>query len=241
MPPVIHKPLRHHRIISASSFVLLFISFLLFLLVALSLPIIKDVYLLTLKATVNPNQPATSIGTELRFGIWGVCVNSALDIPTLLRNTGKCIGPQLGYSIPTEYLSLLNLSPSLVNILLKGVEILLVLHPVSAGLSFLTFIQALFLGHHGVSICALIMALLTAIVSSVTMAADIAFVVIAKRKLKDFTIAKFDVDFGNGVWMVVVAVFLTWITVIFLSARACYCLGVRKQHRELTEKDEIDH
>lgn len=70
-----HKPLRHHRIISTSAFLLLFVSFLLFLLVALSLPIIKDIYLLTLQATVNLNQPTTSIGTELRFGIWGVCVN----------------------------------------------------------------------------------------------------------------------------------------------------------------------
>lgn len=97
---------------------------------------------------------------------------------------------------------LLNISTSLVSILLKGLEILLVLHPVSAGLSLLTFIQALFLGHHGVSICALIMALLTAMVSSVTLAADIALVVVAKSKVQDLTIAKFEVNFGNGMWMV---------------------------------------
>jgi len=238
MQTVSAKPLRHYRIISLSSFLLLFASFLLFLLVALSLPIIKGIYLLTLKAAVNPDQPTTSIGTELRFGVWGVCVNSALNVPTLLHDTGECIGPQLGYSIPTEYLKLLNLSTSLVAILLKGLEILLVLHPISAGLSLLTFIQALFLGHHGVSICALIMALLTALVSSVTLAADIALVVVAKSKVKDLTIAQFEVGFGNAVWMVLVAVALTWVTVIFLSARACYCLGVRKQSREFIEKDE---
>ena len=99
---------------------------------------------------------------------------------------------------------LLGLSPSLVTAFLKGLEILLVLHPVSAGLSFLTLIQALFLGHHGVSICALIMALLTAIVSSVTLAADLALVIVAKSKVKDLTVAKFEVNFGNGVWMVCV-------------------------------------
>jgi len=234
----IPKPLRHHRIISTCSFLLLFASFLLFLLVALSLPIIKGVYLLTLQATINPDQPTTSIGTELRFGVWGVCVNSALDIPTLLHNTAECIGPQLGYTIPTEYLNLLGISTSLVSAFLKGLEILLVLHPISACLSLLTFIQALFLGHHGVSICALIMALLTAIVSSVTLAADLALVIVAKSKVKDLTVAKFEVNFGNGVWMVVAAVALTWITVVFLSARACYCLGVRKHHRDIAEKGE---
>lgn len=69
------RPLQHHRIVSTCSFVLLFIAFILFLLVALSLPIIKTIYLLTLKAKVAPGQPATSIGTELRFGVWGMCVN----------------------------------------------------------------------------------------------------------------------------------------------------------------------
>jgi hypothetical protein len=97
---------------------------------------------------------------------------------------------------------LLGVSTSLVNALLKGLEILLVLHPVAAGLSLLTLLQALFLGHHGISICALIMALLTAIVSSVTLAADIALVIVARGKVKDLTIAQFGVNFGNGVWMV---------------------------------------
>lgn len=86
--------------------------------------------------------------------------------------------------------------------MLKGLEVLLVLHPVSAGLSFLTFVQAAFLGNHGVSICALIIALITALISSVTLAADLALVIVAKSKVKDITLAKFEVNFGNAVWMV---------------------------------------
>lgn len=74
MTAAVHKPLRHHRIVSGVSFLLLFAAFVLYLLVALSLPIIKGIYLLELKATVAPNQPNTSIGSELRFGVWGVCV-----------------------------------------------------------------------------------------------------------------------------------------------------------------------
>ena len=100
------------------------------------------------------------------------------------------------------FAQLLGLSPSLVSIALKAVEVLLVLHPVAAGLSLLTFVQALFLGNHGVSICALIVCLLTAIVSSVTLAADIALVIVAKQKLNDLTVASFEVAFGNAVWLV---------------------------------------
>ncbi|KZP28507.1 hypothetical protein FIBSPDRAFT_852648 [Athelia psychrophila] len=234
------RPLQHHRIVSACSFVLLFIAFVLFLLVALSLPIIKTVYLLSLKAKVAPGQPATSIGTELRFGVWGVCVNSALDVLTLFNGNGNCTKAALGYTIPTEYLTALGVSTSLVSLLLRAVTILLVLHPVAAGLALVTFLQSLFLGTHGVSIVALITCLLTAIVSSVTLAADIALVVVAKGKLKDLAnLVDFEVAFGNAVWMIVVAVALTWIAVVFLSARACYCCGVRTSWQEashLTEK-----
>lgn len=67
MAPVVHKPLRHHRIVSGTSFFLLLGAFILYLLVALSLPIIKGVYLLSLQAKVQPDQPNTSIGTELRW------------------------------------------------------------------------------------------------------------------------------------------------------------------------------
>ena len=47
---------------------------ILFLFVALSLPIIKTVYLLQINGHPSPSQPETSIGTELRFGVWGFCV-----------------------------------------------------------------------------------------------------------------------------------------------------------------------
>jgi len=165
-------------------------------------------------------------------------VNSALDAPTIFNGNGDCTQPALGYEIPTEYLTLLGLSTSLVAVLLKTVEVLLVLHPVSADLSLLVFVQALFLKSHGVSICALIICILTAIVSSVTLAADIALVVVAKQNLKDLTAVNFEITFGNGVWMVVAAVALTWIAVVFLSARACYCCGVRSSWQEAGEQNE---
>lgn len=52
----------------------LFSAFVLFLFVALSLPIIKNVYLLQINGHPSSSLPTTSIGTELRFGVWGLCV-----------------------------------------------------------------------------------------------------------------------------------------------------------------------
>jgi uncharacterized metal-binding protein len=51
----------------------LIVAFFLLLFVALSLPIIKSIYLLQFRANTASDVPATSLGTELRFGVWGFC------------------------------------------------------------------------------------------------------------------------------------------------------------------------
>jgi len=67
-----HRPLVQYRNLSLASVALLFTAFLLLLLVGLSLPIIKGIYILGVKG-VPQNQPPTSIATLLQFGVWGVC------------------------------------------------------------------------------------------------------------------------------------------------------------------------
>ena len=67
------KLLHRHRILSIVTSSLLLTEFLFFLLVALSVPIIKSIYILGLNAHVQPGQPATSVASKLRFGVWGLC------------------------------------------------------------------------------------------------------------------------------------------------------------------------
>lgn len=74
----------------------------------------------------------------------------------------------------------------------------------------------------------LIVAILTVIVTSIVLAIDAALVGIARAKLVDLTTLHFTVVPGPGLWMVLVATVLTWLAVITISARACYCCGVRK-------------
>lgn len=140
----------------------------------------------------------------------------------------ECIGPQLGYTIPSDLIGLTGLDPSIVQILLKGLVVILVLHPVAAGFSFITFFNSLFLGSHAVSILALFFAIVTALLSTAVFAVDLVLVLFAKSKVKDITVGNFEVDWGNAVWMMLVAVILTWTAVGLLSARACYCCGVRR-------------
>lgn len=67
------KPLHRHKTLSIVTSALLLTEFLFFLLTALSLPIIKPIYLLGVNSQVQPGQPVTSVATRLRFGVWGAC------------------------------------------------------------------------------------------------------------------------------------------------------------------------
>lgn len=66
------KPLGRYQIVSIVSCAMLFTAFLFLLLVALSLPIIKSIYVVKLTSEVTEASPL-SIATQLRFGVWGVC------------------------------------------------------------------------------------------------------------------------------------------------------------------------
>lgn len=69
------KLLHRHRTLSIVTSGLLLTEFLFFLLVALSLPIVKSIYIMGVTAHVQPDQPVTSVATRLRFGVWGVCAH----------------------------------------------------------------------------------------------------------------------------------------------------------------------
>ncbi|KAJ7250913.1 hypothetical protein B0H12DRAFT_659724 [Mycena haematopus] len=228
-----HKPLAAYQLLSYICIGLLFTAFLLSLLVGLSLPIIKPIYLLKVTST-RQGQPQTSVATELRFGVWGVCADSVLD-------SGDCFGPMLGYTVPEDIISLTGVSPSIVNAVLTGLLIVLVLHPVAAGLSLATLASSLFLASHKLSILSLVFAIITALISSVVFAIDIAIVVIAKQQVPTLAAdgLQFAIGWGNAPWMGLVAVILTWLSVIVLSMRACYCLGVRRDGRFDSEKKRM--
>jgi predicted cation transporter len=69
-----YKPLSAFRITSLTISGVYFIAFLLFLLVGLSSTIIKSIFLFSIHSTAIEQQPS-SIATQLRFGVWGVCVS----------------------------------------------------------------------------------------------------------------------------------------------------------------------
>ncbi|THV06220.1 hypothetical protein K435DRAFT_816053 [Dendrothele bispora CBS 962.96] len=224
-----HKPFKAHRITSIVCLFLLTAAFILLLLVGISLPIVKPVYIMRVFSVVT-GQPATSLATELRFGVWGVCATSALDQPTLLTNDGLCFGPQLGYDfdIPDDLLSRVGISQSLIQAVLRGLLVVLILHIVAAATSLVGLFFSLFLASHAFTIISLIITIITAVLSTVVFAVDLVIAITARSKIPDLTNDGFGVGIGNAVWMVLGAVIASWIAVILLSARACYCCAYRR-------------
>lgn len=118
------------------------------------------------------------------------------------------------------------MSPAITTTVLKALLVVLILHPIAAGLSFLTLVASLFLASHSFSILALILSAVTAILNTLVFAIDIAIVILVRDKLPSIDNG-FAVQWGNAPWMTLAAVILTWAAMIALSARACYCCGVR--------------
>lgn len=158
-----------------------------------------------------------------------VLVADRLSFSCSALGTGQCYGPQLGYTVPQSILSILGLSQQIATAAEKTILTLLVLHLVSAALSTIVFVLALYLHSHAAAIIALIVAVATALLTSFILAMDVVLIVLLKDNMNIVvTGLKFDVEFGNAVWMILTAVLLTWFAVVMLSARACYCFGVRR-------------
>jgi len=154
---------------------------------------------------------------------------SALNRPTAFDNDGECIGPQLGYKIDPTFIAGVTNQPELANLILKALTVLLVLHPIAAGLAFLTAVPVIAsccVFHRAQWIISLILSIATAIISTIVFAADLALTIVARHKLKEQNTVNVTLSFGNGVWIVLVSMLFTWVALVLLSARVCGCFGI---------------
>ena len=217
-------PLVRYLGISLTTCAIFLASFILFLLVGLSLTIIKPIYIFRIQFQTNPNQPVTSIATDLRSGVWGVCAYSQL-------NTVQCIGPMLGYTIPDAIANFTGF-PAIVNEVAKGLTVLLVLHLVAAGLAFVVLFTSLFLESHTMCIISLVISALTMLVGAVVFGIDLALILVGKYKIRPLTEFNYTLSWGAGPWMVFAGVVLSFVGMNFMSIVVCECCGAGRERRQ---------
>ena len=160
---------------------------------------------------------------------------SAFDAEFHSNPNGRCYGPTVGYQIPDSVLQVTGYE-QLAQAVLKGLTVLLVLHPVVAALSFVGAFTSLFLDSHAMHIISLIFTIINSFLSSLVFAADLAIVIIAKDKVPGLTGGNFVIQPGNAVWMAVAGVILSWLGVILLSIPVCGCCGVSDMYNNWEAK-----
>jgi len=203
---------------------LVFAAFLLLLLVSLSVPIIKTIWVLNIVASLQTGLANTGISGGVKFGLWGYCVSdiSASVFGFDQTRAGYCSRKKLGYDLDEQLLDTLGLD-DLNDILSRGLTFVLVLHPIACGLAFLALIFAIMLAFRPArlaSAMALIFSVLAAIVATVAFAIDVALTTIAKNKIRDATDGNLKVTYGAVPWMTLGAMVALW------AATVGACCGI---------------
>lgn len=114
--------------------------------------------------------------------IINICL-SDLNHPTPLDNNGLCFDPHLGCRVPEDIRTFIGLSDRIVNAVEVSLHVILVLHPVAAGLTLITFITSLFLASHAVSILTLFLTVVA--LGTVVFGIDLVLVIVAKNEIKN--------------------------------------------------------
>ncbi|CAE6347367.1 unnamed protein product [Rhizoctonia solani] len=221
---------------------LLFSAWVLLLLVSLSLPIIKPIYILEVDAKVTPSVQ-TSIATSIRFGVWGMCLGFYRFGPdgATWDDAGSCTPPKLGYTVDDAILQLTG-QKDLAKIALKALMGILILHPIACGLVFLSLLASLVTTWHPVralNVISLITVILSAVAATIVFVIDIVLIPIARQKVEEATKNALTVALGNGAWMTLGAVAALWLGVIGTSIIACGCFGCGKRRGRRAKKNQF--
>jgi len=117
---------------------LLFAAFILLLLVSLSIPIIKSIDLLELRAHITEGISIASVTAtgDVKFGVWGYCI-SAITASALghsISQPAECSKARLGYTFDSTVQEALQVS-GISNDLSKDLSTALVIHPIGAAIN----------------------------------------------------------------------------------------------------------
>lgn len=219
---------------------LLFIAFLLLLLLSLSVPIIKTIYLFHLSVRASSSLLHSGVTAGVKFGVWGYCTDNT-DTSVFGINhssNGHCSKPSLGYTFDDSIAEALHVS-GLENLISHTLTAALVLHPVACALTFISLIVSLSMlrrGYDGTvsrisSIVTLVFTSLAAIITTIVFLIDVSFVAIVHNKVKKDTDNDLQLNWGNAVWMVLGAAIALWMSML---GACCGICGIRRSRKPAT-------
>jgi len=223
--------------------VLLFVSWLLSLLVSLSVPIIHTIYLWDIKLHASDSVlgiTSADVTGDIRFGLWGYCISSFKGSVLGFSDStnAQCTRASVGLHIDDKLAELLNIKnfENTINTTLTSV---LVLHPVTCALTFLALLAALHAAwrpsRRG-SFLTLFIAGLATLTGTIVFIIDIAVVAVSQKDLKKATDDILDITWGNAVWMSLGALIGLWVACLGACCGICACGGRFTRRRQWDEK-----
>jgi len=217
---------------------LIFTAFLLLLLVSLSVPIIKSIYLFNLSVNASSSLLDSSATGSARFGVWGYCLSS-LDVSVIGINhdtAAQCSKAKLGYTFDNSVATALHVS-GLENAISRTLTAVLVLHPIACGFTFLALVASLFIvrQYHGASRLASLLTLgtglIAALLTTVVFLIDVILVAIVRDHVNHSAHGDLNFNWGNAVWMALGAAIALWASLVGACTGLFGC-GRRRHNKD---------
>ncbi|KAI9632738.1 SUR7/PalI family-domain-containing protein [Dioszegia hungarica] len=192
--------------------------FILLLLVTLSVPYTKTIYLLSITG------PGAS--GNVRLGVFGACYEggNAEFLGYSYSGFSRCTPATVGYDLDARFFGT-GSNANGAQVVAKTLAGALVLNPIAAGFAGISFIFAL-LAWLASSRVAEILCFLTLFFTSlaawVAFALDISIALVARKRVEDYTRDVFDARLGAGVWLALAAAILLTLAI---CAAGCGSFG----------------
>ncbi|KAF5365598.1 hypothetical protein D9758_003236 [Tetrapyrgos nigripes] len=196
--------------------VLVFVAFLLLLLVTLSVPIIKTIYLFTLSVSASSSLLDSGASGSVNFGVWGYCI-SAVQVSVIgfdHDTDARCSSRHLGYTIDSRVAETLHVD-DITDLISRTTTAALVLHPI---VSVFTFRQA---SSRRAWLFTLGIGILAALFTTIVFLIDVILVAVVRNHVNDRTDGDLTLDWGNAVWMSLGATIALWLGLTGTCAGIC--------------------
>ncbi|WWC88079.1 uncharacterized protein L201_002983 [Kwoniella dendrophila CBS 6074] len=216
------------------SFFLTLGGFILLLLVTLSVPIIKTIYLLQVRFERGNVTGESSLGVNA--GVFGLCYQGgqASILGFDFSSNAACTNPKVGYTFDEN---ILNLHGSgLSRAVIKGVAGSLILNAIAAGFAGLSLIWsffAWFFASRGWEIFTFISLFFSVLTAWLAWALDLALALVARHRIEDASNDILDAKIGNGVWLALAGAIALTLATCFAG---CGMFGRYRSDRVVSQK-----
>ncbi|ODO04922.1 hypothetical protein I350_05532 [Cryptococcus amylolentus CBS 6273] len=206
-------------------------AFILLLLVTLSVPIIKSIYLLRINGSISLGLASGKASVDA--GVLGLCYTGA---------EASCNSPELGYSVFDNPIIaiIIDNNSDLSHTTLKNLTKALVLNPIACGLAGLALFTALFAwlcASRVFEIITFFTVCLASLIAWLAFALDLAIPLVARHKINDDDDSILSASLGNAMWLALVGAILLTLSICLAG---CGVFGRYSSRRRNADAEYVE-